>query len=356
MTSFKKIHIAIVCVVAVLTLTTSTVSGQQSQPFTQYLFSRFLLNPAACGADGYTSVGLTAKDHWTGFPGSPSNQTLTAQLRLPREGISGRRFGYHTSGVFSPENVGLGLTLFNDMRGPIRTTGGSFTYAYHIEDLSGQLSFGLTTSFSQLYIDRDQIITELGRDRYIDETKLSSFIPEAAFGVHYTNSNFYTGLSASNLFQSYLTFGGRNSSDYRLERQYTFLGGYVFDINREWAFVPGTQVKFNERLAAQVDGNLMFYYFDQFWGGLSYRSGGGGVVGGASMIFGARYNQYYFGYAYDHALSNLQRHSYGSHEIMVVIAFAHDERFFRYRRRYEFQDSEQQFRRTWIELRRHRTR
>jgi len=352
MTSFKKIHIAIVCFVAVLKLTTYTVSGQQSQPFTQYLFSRFLLNPAACGADGYTSVGLTAKDNWTGFPGSPTSQILTAQIRVPREGLFGKGSINRISSGYSPENVGLGVALFNDMRGPIRTTGANLTYAYHIETPEGQLSFGLTTSFLQLHIDRNKIITELGYDSYIDRTKLSSFIPEASFGLHYTTNDYYTGLSVSNLFQSYFTFGGRNSSDYRLERQYIFLGGYVFDINREWTFVPGTQVKFNERGVVQIDGTIMGYYFDQFWGGFSYRSGGGGVVGGASMIFGVRYNQYHFGYAYDYALSNLQRYSYGSHEIMVSVAFGQSERFYHYRRRYEFQDSEQQYRRTWVGRRR----
>ena len=256
MISLRKIHIAIVCIVAALTLPISSVCAQQSQPFTQYLFSRFLLNPAACGADGYTSIGLTVKDQWTGFSGSPSNQTLNAQIRLPREQLFGNsRRRRHRS--LSLENVGLGVSLYNDVRGPIRTTGGHLTYAYHIESSTGQLSFGLTTSFSQLYINRDKIVTELGYDRYIDDISLSSFIPEASFGMHYTTRDYYAGISASNLFQSYLTFGGRGSSDYRLERQYILLGGYVFEINKEWSLVPNSQLKFNEHGVAQVDVNLM---------------------------------------------------------------------------------------------------
>ena len=343
----KRINIAIICII---TLSVSSVFGQQSQPFTQYLFSRFLLNPAASGADGYTSVGLTIKDQWTGFTGAPSNQTLTAQIRLPREGLLGNRSSF-ASNAFSPENVGIGLALFNDVRGPIRTTGGNLTYAYHIEDAIGQLSFGLTASLFQLYIDREKLVTEQ-IDRFIDGNKLSSFIPDAAFGVHYTTSNYYAGFSVSNLFQSFLTFGGRSSDDYRLERQYIILGGYVFDINREWSLVPGVQVKLNEHGAAQVDANVMGYYYDQFWGGISYRSGGGGATGGTSVIFGVRYEQYHFGYAFDYSLSNMQKHSYGSHEIMASVTFGRIERFFRYKRRYEFKDSEQQYRgSTWMRRR-----
>ena len=343
MTSLRKIHIVIVCIIAGLTLSVSPARGQQSQPFTQYLFSRFLLNPAACGADGYTSIGLTIKEQWAGLREAPSNQTLNAQIRLPRDMRLGNSRGYRRSSGLSLENVGLGVSLFNDIRGPIRTTGGQLTYAYHIESASGQLSFGLTTSFSQLYVDRNKIVTELGYDRYIDEIRLSSFIPEASFGVHYTTSDYYVGLSASNLFQSYLTFGGRSSSDYRLERQYILLGGYVFEINREWSLVPSSQFKFNERGAAQVDVNLMCYYYDQFWGGLSYRSGGGGATGGTSIMFGMRYEQFCFGYAYDHSLSNMQKYTYGSHEIMASVTFGRSDRFFRYKHRYEFQDSEKRY-------------
>ncbi|MDR1154104.1 MAG: type IX secretion system membrane protein PorP/SprF [Bacteroidales bacterium] len=341
---FKKTSIITVCIAVALIGSCTGVSGQQSQPFTQYLFSRFLLNPAACGADGYTSVGLTIKDQWSGFSAAPSNQTLTGQMRLPREGLFGnrtRRYG----GGFNPENVGLGVALFNDMRGPIRTTGGQFTYAYHLEDRYGQLSFGLTASLFQLYIDRDKVDTELGHDIYIDGNKLSSFIPDASFGLHYTTKDYYAGFSASNLFQSFLSFGGRNSSDYRIERQYLMLGGYVFEVNREWSIVPGAQIKFNEHGVGQIDLNIMGYYYDQFWGGISYRSGGGGAAGGTSLIFGARYKQYYFGYAFDYTLSSIRKYSYGSHELMLSITFGQSERFFRYKRRYEFQNSGQSGRR-----------
>ncbi len=335
----KKVHISFVCITVVVLLLGVTAHGQQSQPFTQYLFSRFLLNPAACGADGYTSIGLTVKDQWTGFSKAPSNQTLTGQARLTREGLFGNR--KRKFGGYSPENVGLGLALFNDIRGPIRTTGGQFTYAYHLEDRYGQLSFGLSASLFQLYIDRDKIDTELGYDKLIDGSKLSSVIPDASFGLHYTTKDYYAGFSASNLFQSFLTFGGRNSSDYRIERQYLLLGGYVFELDKEWSFVPGAQIKFNEHGVGQVDINVMAYYFDQFWGGLSYRSGGGGAAGGTSIIFGARYKQYHFGYAFDYTLSSIRKYSYGSHELMLSVTFGQSERFFRYKRRYEFQSSGQ---------------
>ena len=144
---FKKTHITTLCLVFTMFLLHLTVCGQQSQPFTQYLFNRFLLNPAACGANGYTSIGLIVKNQWAGF---------------------------------------------------------------------------------------------------------------------------------------------------------------------------------------------------------SYRSGGDGVNGGTSVIFGVRFENYNFGYAFDYNLSNIQKYSYGSHELMASVTFGRTGRSFHYKRRYEFQDSEQQYRRTWL--------
>jgi type IX secretion system PorP/SprF family membrane protein len=306
----------------------STARSQQTQPYTQYLFDRYLLNPAACGSGGYTHVGLVIKDQWTGFKGAPSNQMLSGQVRLPREGLFGTRNRRRSAGRgYSPENVGVGVSLFNDIRGPIRTTGAQLSYAYHLENQTGATSFGLSVNMFQLYLDRNKIVTE-EEDIFLNSSRLSSFVPDAVFGIQYATRDYYIGVSVSNIFQSFLMLGGRNSSAYRIERQYNLLGGYIFEINQEWSLVPTVNGKFNDRISMQLDINVIMYYFDQFWGGLSYRTGGGGAPGSASIMFGARYKQYFFGYAFDYPLSNIRRYSYGSHEIRFSITFGQKERFF----------------------------
>jgi type IX secretion system PorP/SprF family membrane protein len=342
----KKTHIVKYITAAVVILLCLPVRGQQSQPFTQYLFNRFLLNPAAAGSDGYTSLGIIIKDQWSGFSKAPTNQTLIGQVRVPREGLFGTKMRGRNKGGFSPENVGLGVALFNDIRGPIRTTGGQFSYAYHLEDRYGQLSFGLSASLFQLHIDREKLELFDENDPMVYGNKLSSMIPDASFGVHYTTKDYYAGFAASNLFQSFLTFAKNRRSDYlRMERQYLLMGGYVYEVTKEWSLVPAAQVKFNEHGVGQMDLNVMVYYFDQFWGGLSYRTGGGGAAGGTSLMFGTRYRQYFFGYSFDYTLSSIRKYSYGSHELMASITFGINERFFRYKRRYEFQSSGQAGRR-----------
>ena len=344
----KKAIRYIIIIVTFSGCSAGIIHSQQSQPFTQYLFNRYLLNPAACGANGHSMVGITIKDQWTGFGDAPFNQTLTGQMRLPRGGLFGGggsapvRMG---GGGYNPENVGLGIALFNDIRGPLRTTGTHLTYAYHLEGGEGQLSFGITGSIFQLSVNRNKIRTEKEFDEFLDNNKLNNMVPDFSFGLHYTQRDFYVGLSASHLFQSYLTFGGRASEEHRIERQYTFIGGYIFEPSREFSIVPTAQLKYVERGAVQLDVNVIGYHFDIFWGGLSYRTGGGGTLGGAAVIFGVRYNNYYFGYAFDYTISPIQRYTFGSHELMVNVSLNRAARFFQYARRYEFQDSEQQWRR-----------
>ncbi|GHT22885.1 hypothetical protein FACS189430_05330 [Bacteroidia bacterium] len=298
------------------------------------MFDRYLLNPAAAGCNGFSSVGVVIKNQWAGFKGAPLNQFMNGQARL-RNGLFGKRSQQSGGGGYSPENVGLAIALFNDVRGPIRSTGGQLTYAYHLGIDEGQLSFGLGINMFQLYLDRNKIITE-DEDIFLNGSRLNSFVPDAAFGLHYATADFYVGAAVSNMFQSFLMLGGRNSATYRIERQYSLLAGYVIPMDTEWSFVPNVQLKATERPVVQLDINTMLYYLDQLWGGLSYRTGGGGMPGAVCAIFGARYKQYHFGYAFDYSLSSIRRYSYGSHELTATIVFGQPERFFRFMKRYKY--------------------
>ncbi|GHT21877.1 membrane protein [Bacteroidia bacterium] len=327
------IHRPLFLITAVMLLMLcSAMSGQQTQSYTQYMFNRYLLNPAACASNGYTTVGLTVKDQWTGLKGAPSNQVLSAQIRWPKNGVFGTR-GSSTAFGYAQGNVGVGISLFNDTRGAIRTTGGQITYAYHFEIETGQLSLGLALNMFQLYIDRNNLVTE-HPDAYLNGAKLNTLIPDALFGVHYTTPDWYAGVSIANLFQS------GNSSVYRTDRQYNVLGGYVARMDEEWSFVPAVMVKFNDKLVAQADFNALLYYTDFVWGGVAYRTGGGGVPGGVNAMIGFGYKNYSIGYSYDYTLASISRYAFGSHELMATITLGQSERYFRHANVYKFKATE----------------
>jgi type IX secretion system PorP/SprF family membrane protein len=291
------------------------------------MFNRYLFNPAACASNGFTTIGLTVKDQWTGIKGAPLNQVLSAQIRWPKNGVFGTR-GSNTTSGYAQGNVGVGLSLYNDIRGFIRTTGGQLTYAYHFDVPSGQLSLGLSLSMTQLSIDRNKIVTEFP-DAWLNGAKLNKFVPDALFGVHYTNSEWYAGASIANLFQST-----------PIMRQYTVLGGYVVRLDEEWSFVPAVMAKFNDNLSAQADFNTMLYYTDFIWGGIAYRTGGGGTPGGVNAMIGFGYKNYSIGYSYDYLIGGISQYARGSHEIMATVTLGRSERFYRHRNVYKFKTSE----------------
>jgi type IX secretion system PorP/SprF family membrane protein len=60
----------------------SITFGQQLPLFSQYLYNKFLLNPAVAGSDGYTSVSLTAREQWVGYLGAPRTFSFSWQTRM----------------------------------------------------------------------------------------------------------------------------------------------------------------------------------------------------------------------------------------------------------------------------------
>jgi len=71
-------------------------------------------------------------------------------------------------------------------------------------------------------------------------------------------------------------------------------------------------LKGTETSPFQVDVNTKVFYKEDYSLGISYRHKDAVVV-----MLGVKFKQFYLGYAYDIVLSNIQKYSAGSHEIIV---------------------------------------
>ena len=60
--------------------------SQQLPVYSQYLYNKFLINPAHAGSDGYTSYNITAREQWIGYSGSPRTYSLSFQTRILKKG------------------------------------------------------------------------------------------------------------------------------------------------------------------------------------------------------------------------------------------------------------------------------
>ena len=306
------------------------IQAQQVPLYSQYMMNGFLLNPAVAGSEGYTAINLTAREQWLGLKDAPKTHALSGQTRLLKNSYISRSASVRKRQKLSSRSgkVGLGGYVFNDKNGPIDRTGMQLSYAYHIRMQQSQLSFGLSGLFYQFAVDQSKIRFE-ERDEFFDFASKTIFIPDANAGIYYSDPKLFAGFSASQLFQSALRLGEKGYAEYRMKRYYYLMAGYDITVNPTLTIEPSFLLKANENMVWQADMNTKFIFNEEYWAGLSYRTGG-------ALIFmgGVKVGKYLFGYAFDYTLSSIMKHSYGSHEFMLAVKFGDNARRYRWLNRY----------------------
>lgn len=304
------------------------VRAQQMPLYSQYVMNAFMINPAIAGSDGYTSFNLTARQQWVGFNNAPATQSFSFQTRILRKSyvIKQKSISNRSLKPSSKGRVGLGGFLYNDRNGAIDRTGIQFAYAYHIFAGETQLSFGLSAGIFQLRVGEVTFATD---DPIMGSLNKVIYVPDANLGFHMMNGNYFAGISVNQLFQSYLKFGNRMLEEYKMIRHYYVLGGYRFSLPSDFDIEPSGLFKATEKKAFQLDIGARLYFREDYWAGVMYRTSGDII-----FIAGLRYNQFYFGYAFDYSTSNIQKYSYGSHEIVLAVKLGDNARRYRWLNRY----------------------
>ena len=324
----KKVHV----VAILLLIFTAGLKAQQLPLYSQYMFNKFLINPAVAGSDGYTSLNLTAREQWIGIDNSPKTHSLSYQTRILKrsyiiKSTSVKRKTYKPS---TRGRVGVGGYVFDDRNGLVSRTGFQLTYAYHIWLDETQLSFGLSGTAFQFRINDEKLkFYDQSEPLLSGDLRKTIFVPDANFGVYLLNSRYHVGFSVAQLFQSYLKVGNAGLSDYRMLRHYYLSGGYIFPLQNEFFLEPSILIKTTEELLYQIDINAKVQYKTDYWIGLSYRTAGAVV-----LLAGVRLDKFYFGYAFDYTLSSIMKHSIGSHEFMMAVKFGDSARRYRWLDRY----------------------
>jgi type IX secretion system PorP/SprF family membrane protein len=309
-------------------LLTANVWSQQSPVYSQYTFNKFLINPAAAGSEGYTTISLVAREQWIGFKGSPKTHSLSVDSRILRNSFISRNASVRKKKRLSSRSgrVGWAANIFNDHTGPLDRTGIEGTYSYHLKLQESQLSFGLSGLFYQFRLNKDKI--QLFDDGQYDELLDNSgvlYIPDANFGVYYTTREFYGGIAVKQIFQSSIQFGDKGSNEYRFKRHYNLMAGYIYSLNDNFAIEPSMLLKIPTSSKPQFEIDAKVYYKENYWAGLAYRTG-------SSMIFffGLNFDRYYVGYAFDYNFNSLMSHTFGSHEFMAAVKFGDSARRYKW--------------------------
>lgn len=327
-------------------LFTMAANAQQFPIYSQYMMNGFLLNPAIAGHEGYTAINLTVRDQWAGLKDSPKTYALSGQTRWLKNSFifKSKSVRHRRRSMSRGGKVGLGGYIFNDVNGAFSRLGFQGTYAYHITLRRSQLSFGGSLYAFQYKLDKSKIrLEDQNQDQLFNNTQDKVIITDANAGVYYSDRNLYAGFSAQNLFQSFFKFNNREGAGFKMDRQYLLTAGYRFDVMDFIFLEPSFLFKFSEIDIAQTDLNIKLYYKEDYWGGISYRTGSSSSVSstslngrGSSLIFmvGARVDKFYLGYSFDYTFSSLTQNTFGSHEITLAVKFGDNARRYRWLNRY----------------------
>jgi type IX secretion system PorP/SprF family membrane protein len=293
--------------------------AQQTPVFSQYMINKFLLNPAIAGGSGYNSVNMIARNQFVGFENSPRTFGLTAQSRLLDDSYIRRKLRIrkdaNQASIFT--NVGLGGGIFSDRNGIVNKTGIQLTYAYHINfNNRYQLSMGLSGSAFQYKLDDSEAYLVDTDDPLLMGEDKQFWVPDATFGVYFTDSRTWGGITITDLFGSSLQLGNAPFKDnFSTLRNFNLMAGSDFNLDDDFHIKPSALLRMNT-IQTLMDINAQVFYRDSYWLGVSYRTNKTIIA-----MIGMSYDMFRFSYAYDATLGNLNNYSSGSHELVLGIRF-----------------------------------
>lgn len=302
-------------------------SAQQEVQFSQYVFNGLAVNPAYAGYRGDGYLNATFRKQWVDFPGAPTTGIISFD-GLPAWA--------------DREKVGLGIQALWDKSGPQEYMSVSGAYAYRIplnESGSRRLNLGLAVSVAQYSVSGNALQLTDPNDPYAPTGKISTFKPDASFGIYYYTPSFYTGASVLQLFSQtldnsvHIAGHAREYMVIKRTRHVYFTTGGMINIDEDLKLKPSIMIKEDFNGPTNFDFNLFALISEKIWIGGSYRSsipllkkenlqsGLRRANAASAMVEYFAGDRMRIGYSYDFALSSIASYQAGSHEISIGLLF-----------------------------------
>lgn len=284
----------------------SVAIAQQDPLYTQYVFNTAAINPAYAGSNELLNMGLLYRKQWAGITASPTTATLGIDAPLLQN------------------RLGAGLLLGLDKVGKTQSFELSTQYAYRIPTANnGNLALGLQAGFTQYSFRGAELIYNssqlngngnLSSDPVLEEN-LNRTLFNVGTGIWFNNERFFAGFSVPRIITHRFSENtqGLLQSQARQYRHYFLMAGYVFEISEQFQLKPSALLRAVEAAPLNFDVTLQSWFRQKFGVGLAYRhSASMSVLFEFNTLKGLR-----FSYAYDFPTTALNRHTLGSHEIMI---------------------------------------
>ncbi len=274
-------------------------NAQSILPMTQLHKNLLYYNPATTGNEEKLSIGVSYRNQWLGFEGSPSIQLAEAHAPMKNTKIA------------------LGLSLMHMSIGSKNLADVNFSYAHRIKIKDGKLALGLRMGINS----GKQAIPELADESDIafNENNESFILPNAGVGLYYDRKNMWFGFSVPFLFGYKASESGEYVLDYDLSKfQYCFMGGKKILLNKNFAIEPSMLLIYSKPYKNKISLNLIGTILDHYEIGTGYRLN-------ESILFIASYNFNYnfsIGYSFDLNIGKYSKIlSSNSQEINLIYNF-----------------------------------
>jgi len=276
------------------------VLAQQDPQYTQYMYNTQVINPAYSGNREMLSFGLLYRTQWVGIEGAPKTATFTVN-----------------SPVGKLKNMGLGFSVIHDEIGPATQTDLAVDYSYSVLlNHTTKLNFGLKAGFDVLNVDFTKLNIYDPTEPIFQDNIDNRWQPKIGAGVYLNSDRWYLGLSIPNFLetQHYDKSNNSNFASTASDRMhFHFIAGYVFDLSYAVKFKPATMLKAVKGAPLQWDVSANFLFHEKFTLGAAWRWDAAlSAMAGFQVSPGI-----FIGVAYDHQLTELEKYSDGSYEVIL---------------------------------------
>ena len=280
-------------------------TAQVDAQLTQYWAVPTYYNPAAAGGTDFIHVSAGARLQWVGIKHAP--MTFMALADMPFK-LLDRRWG-------------TGVSLQQESMGLYKSVRAGAQLAWKQKMLGGMLSAGVQLGMiNQSFDGTKKELPEddeyhKGDDQAIPQSNVSGTAFDANVGVWFEHKWFWAGIAVDHVTSPTVVMKMGEDEENQ----------YEFDASRAYYFTAGSNIPIKNTLF-EVMPSVMFKTDFNFWqaeatarvrhnkflsAGLGYR-----YKDAISVMIGANYKEFFFGYSYDYTTSAL-RTSGGSHEVFV---------------------------------------
>ena len=283
-----------------------SVSAQQEQMYTQFMFNKLAYNPGYAGS--FVSPTLTAiyRNQWMGLEGAPKAMSLSYSQPLLNNRVG-------LGGNINRQSIGINTNLTIDI-----------AYAYRIEMKRGTLAVGLQASMRNIRQNwADQRIIAIDQnDPGIPIDPKSKFVPNFGAGVYYNayTDRWYAGLALPRIVSNSIDFSEFGDVLSREVQHINAMGGVKFKPTDDLDLTPQVLLRYAIGAPFDAEMNLSALLYKKFYGGLTYRVGGDTNFAGESVDVALGFqaiDKLFFCFSYDIGLTRLRKHHSGSVEATV---------------------------------------